>query len=1339
MYLKSLTLKGFKSFASSTTMQLEPGITCIVGPNGSGKSNVVDALAWVMGEQGAKSLRGGKMEDVIFAGTSGRPPLGRAEVQLTIDNSDGALPIDYAEVTISRTMFRNGGSEYAINGTGCRLLDVQELLSDSGIGREMHVIVGQGQLDSILHATPEDRRGFIEEAAGVLKHRKRKEKALRKLDATDGNLTRLADLLSEIRRQLKPLGRQAEVARQAQTVQADVRDARARLLADDLVTARTALESEMADESLLVQRREQVEAQVAAGREKESRLEATLRDDLPRLAAAQETWFALSGLKERLRGTASLADERIRNAAGAAEGDTVDSGRDPDDLEAQAERVRRQEAEIAEQVEQQRSDLDAAVVAKRAAEEAAAEEDKRIAGLQRAAADRREGLARLTGQVNALTSRSEAADAEIQRLTDAREDAVTRAERAQRDFTALETRVAGLDAGEEGLDSEHEDAVAALDEIDEQLARAREDAQQAERERAGLVARRDALEIGLNRKDGAGALLAATDEVGGLLGSVAALLDVDHGYETAVAAALGAAADAVVVSDAASAVEAIAHLKHDDLGRAGMLLGGAPAADRDWPALPDGAAYAVDVVSAPDDVRPAVARLLHQVAVVDDLPAARRLVAEHPDVVAVTREGDLLGAHFAAGGSTSQPSLIEIQAAVDEAGAKLAEATASAERLGFEISRLEAARHDALKGVDVALAKLHESDATLAAVAEELGQYGSQARAAKGEADRLERAITTAREAREADLAGLVDLEARLAAAQDVTDEEPDTADRERLAEAAREARQAEMDARLALRTAEERARALNGRADSLLRAAQAERESRARAAERRERLIREGAAAKAVSSAVRVVLHQLERSVMLAADERAAVEESRRGSEQELMAVRTQLRDLGREHDELVSSVHRDEMARTQQKMRIEQLEERALEELGLDPSGLVDDYGPATLIPFTGEVPEGEEPPEPTPFVREEQAKRLRAAERALSMLGRVNPLALEEFSAMEERHKFLTEQLEDLKRTRKDLLDIVREVDARVEQVFTEAYADVEKAFDSDLRAASSPAARGGWSSPTPDDMLNTGIEVEARPAGKKVKRLSLLSGGERSLVAVAFLVVALQGPALAVLHPRRGRGGARRHQPRPPAGDLRGAARELPAARDHPPEAHHGGRRRALRRHDARRRRLRRHQPAPPRRRVGLGVGERLLRPTRADYVAWRTATTRWRDDDAYGHLNNATYYELFDTAVNAYLYEATGVDVRALPQIGVVAETSCRYFREIGFPEPIEMGLVVDKVGTSSIVYRIGLFQGASDEAAAEGRFVHVYVDNSNGAGERPVTPMPDVVREAVVPLLRPEG
>src|SRR5689334_4868474 len=238
VHLKSLTLKGFKSFASATTLRLEPGITCVVGPNGSGKSNVVDAISWVLGEQGAKALRGGKMEDVIFAGTAGRAPLGRAEVTLTIDNADGALPIDYAEVSITRRMFRDGAGEYEINGSPCRLLDIQELLSDSGIGREMHVVVGQGQLDSVLQSRPEDRRAYIEEAAGVLKHRKRKEKALRKLDGMQVNLTRLTDLTAELRRQLKPLGRQAEIARRAQAVQSELRDARLRLAADDLVTLR---------------------------------------------------------------------------------------------------------------------------------------------------------------------------------------------------------------------------------------------------------------------------------------------------------------------------------------------------------------------------------------------------------------------------------------------------------------------------------------------------------------------------------------------------------------------------------------------------------------------------------------------------------------------------------------------------------------------------------------------------------------------------------------------------------------------------------------------------------------------------------------------------------------------------------------------------------------------------------------------------------------------------------------------------------------------------------------------------------------------------------------------
>ncbi len=1102
MYLKSLTLKGFKSFASSTTLQLEPGITCIVGPNGSGKSNVVDALAWVMGEQGAKSLRGGKMEDVIFAGTSGRPPLGRAEVQLTIDNADGALPIEYAEVTISRTMFRNGGSEYAINGNHCRLLDVQELLSDSGIGREMHVIVGQGQLDTILHATPEDRRGFIEEAAGVLKHRKRKEKALRKLDSTEGNLTRLSDLLSEIRRQLKPLGRQAEVARRAQTVQADVRDARARLMADDLVTARTSLEQELADETVLLERRAEVEAALKATRETEAALEAALREDLPALSRAQETWFGLSGLRERLRGTAGLAAERVRNAASQPE---VPAGRDPDELEAEATRVRAKEEAIDAEVADNRTALEGAVSARQAAELAFSEEERRVTGLQRAAADRREGMARLHGQVNGLRSRAAAAEEEVGRLTEAHTAAVVRAERSQHDFTSLESRVASLDAGEEGLDAEHEAASSLLDDIEDRLEKIRVEVSAAERERSSLGARKEALEMGLNRKDGAGALLAATESVNGLLGSVAALLSVRSGYETAVAAALGSAADAVAVRDVDAALGAIAHLKDDDLGRAGILLGGPAVLEAARPTLPGGGTYALDVVECPEDLRPALSRLLDKVVVVDDLAAAQDLVRTAPDLTAVTREGDLLGAHFAAGGSSSQPSLIEVQAAVDEATAKLTTAAHTLERLGFDVSTLEREREEARRRVDVALAKLHESDATLAAVAEELGQFSSQARNARAEAARLDQAIEAARVARDKDLEGLAELESRLAAAEDAPEEEPDTTDRERLGEESRTARSVEMDARLALRTAEERARALHGRADSMMRAARAEREARAAAIARRQQLLEEGRVGEAVGRGVAVVLARLEESIALAAAERTRVEQGRAGREHELREAREQLRDLGREIDELVNTVHRDEMARTQQKMRIEQLEERALDELGLDIEGLIADYGPDQLVPQINieGAAEGEDAPEPVPFDREEQTKRLRVAERALAQLGRINPLALEEFSALEERHKFLTEQLEDLRSTRKDLLDIVTEVDQRVEQVFTEAYADVCKAFDSTFTRLF-PGGEGRLVLTNPEDMLNTGIEVEARPAGKRVKRLSLLSGGERSLVAVAFLV-------------------------------------------------------------------------------------------------------------------------------------------------------------------------------------------------------------------------------------------
>jgi chromosome segregation protein len=1102
LYLKSLTLRGFKSFASSTTLQLEPGITCVVGPNGSGKSNVVDALSWVMGEQGAKSLRGGKMEDVIFAGTSGRPPLGRAEVVLTIDNSDGALPIEYSEVTISRTMFRNGGSEYAINGNTCRLLDVQELLSDSGIGREMHVIVGQGQLDSVLRATPEERRGFIEEAAGVLKHRKRKEKALRKLDATQGNLTRLGDVLTELRRQLKPLGRQAEVARRAAVIQAEVRDARARILADDIVSARTTIAEELADESALQAKRDAVEKAVAAAREQEIELEDQLREDSPRLSAAQETWYSLSGLRERLRGTAGLANERVRLAAVEAEDRRV--GREPEELEAEAHRAQEQHAALSAGVGDARAALDTVIAERNEAEQAYTAEERRVAGLLRAAADQREGLARLHGQVNALKSRATAAGEEIGRLTEARDEAERRAVEAQRQFTALENEIAGLNAGETGLDEELEAAEEQLAEATAVLASLSTQAQDAERQQAALTARKEALELGLARKDGAGALLAATDEISGLLGSVAALLTVRGGFETAIAAALGSAADAVAVDHLDTAVSAMEKLKSEDLGRAGMLLGGGEVDDSTWPGLPASATYAIDVVEGPAPLQGALRRLLFKVAVVDSLEHARDVVRHAPDVTAVSRDGDVLGAHFAAGGSTSKQSLIEVQAAIAQADADLAAAVHTLERLTFERETGQTTRAAAQERVDAALARLHESDATMAAVAENLGHLGATTRAARGEAERLSTAITAAQESQAGDLSGLAELEERLAQAEAAPEEEPDTALLEELAETASARRRAETEARLALRTNEERARALSGQVTALLEAAVAEREARARAAERRERQLREAETARAVIAASDQVLARLEISIAKASALRSSIEQARSGREEALRSVRAGLRELSTQLDGLTDTVHKDQMARAELRLRLEGLESRALEELGLEVETLVADYGPDQLVPpITVEGEDDSLPAEPVPYEREAQVKRLRTAERSMAMLGKVNPLALEEFTALEERHQFLSEQLDDLRRTRQDLLDIVEEVDAKVEQVFTEAWYDVEAAFQH-VFSRLFPGGEGALVLTDPQNMLTTGIDVEARPAGKKVKRLSLLSGGERSLVAVAFLV-------------------------------------------------------------------------------------------------------------------------------------------------------------------------------------------------------------------------------------------
>ncbi|OII60635.1 chromosome segregation protein SMC [Streptomyces sp. CC53] len=1108
MHLKALTLRGFKSFASATTLRFEPGITCVVGPNGSGKSNVVDALSWVMGEQGAKPLRGGKMEDVIFAGTTGRPPLGRAEVSLTIDNSDGALPIDYAEVTITRIMFRGGASEYQINGDTCRLLDIQELLSDSGIGREMHVIVGQGQLDSVLHADPTGRRAFIEEAAGVLKHRKRKEKALRKLDAMQANLSRVQDLTDELRRQLKPLGRQAAVARRAAVIQAELRDARLRLLADDLVRLRAALQAELDDEAALKERRRAAEAALQEALEREAALEDEVRRLTPRLQRAQHTWHELSRLAERVRGTVSLADARVRSATAPPPEER--RGRDPEDLEREAARVREQEAELQAALEAAERALEDTVAHRAELERSLAAEERRLKDAARALADRREGLARLTGQVGAARSRAAAAQAEIDRLAAGRDDARDRAAAAQEEYERLKAESDALDADDAELTAAHEAAQQELAEAEAAFTTARETATEAERRRAAVQARHDALALGLRRKDGTGALLDARDRLAGLLGPAAEVLSVAPGYEVPVAAALGAAADALAVTGPAAAAEALRILRKHDAGRAALLLAGAPE-PVPGPGRTDGVTLAADLVRGPAELLPAVRRLLRDVAVVDTLEDAERLVHARPALIAVTAEGDLLGAHFAQGGSAGAPSLLEVQASVDEAAAELADLAVRCDALAVRQEEAAGRRRACQARVQELGERRRTADRERSAAAQQVARLAGQARAAAGEAERTGAAVARAREALERAVEEAEELAERLLVAEEEpAEEEPDTSVRDRLNADGANARQTEMEARLQVRTHEERVKGLAGRADSLDRAARAEREARARAEQRRALLRHEAETAGAVAAGARRLLAHIEVSLVRAEQERSAAEAAKAAREQDLAAARAEGRDLKAELDTLTDSVHRGEVLGAEKRLRIEQLEGRALEELGVEPAALIAEYGPDQLVPpappADGEaLPDDPEHPRnrPRPFVRVEQEKRLRSAERAYQQLGKVNPLALEEFAALEERHRFLSEQLDDLRKTRAHLLQVVKEVDERVEQVFTEAYRDTAREFEG-VFSRLFPGGEGRLVLTDPDDMLTTGVDVEARPPGKKVKRLSLLSGGERSLTAVALLV-------------------------------------------------------------------------------------------------------------------------------------------------------------------------------------------------------------------------------------------
>ncbi len=1122
MYLKNLTLRGFKSFASATTLALQPGITCVVGPNGSGKSNVVDALAWVMGEQGARALRGGQMADVIFAGTSGRAALGRAQVDLTIDNTDGLLDIEYSEVTISRTLFRGGGSEYSINGTPARLLDVQELLSDTGMGRQMHVIVGQGQLDAILSSTPEERRGFIEEAAGVLKHRRRKERALKKLADMDANLVRVLDLTNEIHRQLGPLARQARVARRASLIQARVRDAKARLLADDLASALSKLSVLEASDESAAARRASLEEQIAAARAELARLEDAERASSPALEQASSDWQSLTTITERLRGTLMAATQKVSLRATP---ELPPGGEDPDVLDERARVAGAEDAALVAQVEEARSALTAATRAREAAEDADDAASRELARVNRVIADHREKVARLTGDASTAASRLEAAIAEADRAWGAYRAAQERAEAAEKAVPVSSMGTVGVDASvAEGSSSEgeagggaaraHAEASARRDaaraRVDELLGIERE----ARADRAHWEARRDALEQLLAPEDGTAELLGRP----GVLGQVAPLLHVASGFEDAVAAALAPFADAVVVDSLARGLDELDAARaagrslrlvvaSDSSGSSGSADDPVDGTGRGARAdLPEGATWLADVVTCEGAAAPlaslldgVVACSLEAAAAALDVPGVRAIV---------TSGGDVLRSWSVEGGRQAS-SVLSVRADYDEACAQAEAAQARMTEVSEQLSEANAHLDRCIREANDALKALREEDAQRAKEAQELARAQSAAQAARAEAERAHDVARRADEqvtwAREQDTAA----RARLDGADTVGPPESledAQARADAASRAAREAREAENEARLALRALEEQSRRAAARARSLRQAAAAEREERARYARREAARKTELATASDVEAAARVALEAAERALSRAAAERDRLSQRRSQVSQEVSDARRALDRLSAELAEATASAHQGQIAAEQTRLRVEDLQRRALEELSLEPEQLLAEFGPQTLVPMLPLDPDQVDKAaaaEPSAYVRAEQERALAKAQKDLEKLGRVNPLALEEHEALASRHKFLVDQVQDLKASKADLLRIVQDVDRLVEEAFASAFAETREQFEH-VFGVLFPGGVGDLVLTDPDDMLSTGIEIEARPAGKKVKRLSLLSGGERSLAAIAFLV-------------------------------------------------------------------------------------------------------------------------------------------------------------------------------------------------------------------------------------------
>ncbi|HEV3329261.1 MAG TPA: chromosome segregation protein SMC [Acidimicrobiales bacterium] len=1079
MFLKRLHVKGFKSFADPTTLEFEPGVTVVVGPNGSGKSNVVDAVTWVLGAQGPRALRSQKMEDVIFAGTASRAALGRAEVSLTIDNSLGKLPIDMAEITITRTLFRNGESEYAINGAPCRLLDIQELLSDSGVGRQHHMIIGQGQLDQVLNARPEDRRSVIEEAAGVLKHRRRKERAERRLAATQENLERLGDLVREVRRQMRPLERQAAAARSHAELAAELAAVRRFLYGRELavLTARdaelsTSLRSLEVDVRELRQRTRVLDAQASsAAAELSSRREEELA------AALGE----LQGLQGRVRGTLAVIAERRRGVEAA-----LDASADENvvaSLEADASKLATELQDVATR----RKALDVDRSEHRVAEEALTRQRKEFeATWGTGDADDAVGAFDRATERRALLERAIEARASTNAgLVEQRDRTVQRLDELVRAAGAAATALTDAEALRDRLDREVVDLIEAT----EQRRSAALAAEQSWSERQVAAtrsqARAEALERALSDLTGAGGRDAIGD-LDGVLGSLVDLVDVERGYELAVEAAIGASLAAVVVDNGPTARRALERLHRE--GTAGLVLPALSGGDTRV-VVAQGATPLRDVVrpreDVVDDVALALDRLLAAAFCVDSLDTAVDLAIARPDLIVVTTAGDRLAT---SGWRAAAGSAVVTRAAVEEAYERAASDAAAA-------SGAEAALREAREALEAA--RVRGSAATDALGAARSSCSSTATQLSRLEAERVwcdeelkeirvmldAAAADTTRD--QDDLAAVIGLLPALEDAAARSKERSGWATEARATIEAKQLQVSELATELGLAEAslEERGVVLEAKLTEVERRLTGHAVEREEASLRRRRLEADLSALDALAGVVSDTSTRVDAAhELVGADYREQLEAARAGG--------VRLEELRRERADadatLAESNERErelEVESTGLAARLDALQETVRRELGVE------------LATVTGTE---------CPTLEEGATPEARAAVLATELgdLGPINPLALEELSVLEERHRELDGQVADVRTARRELQEVVRTLDEEIMATFASAAADVNEHF-SELVATLFPGGQGRLSLTDPDDLLNTGVEIEVRPLGRNVRRVSLLSGGERSLAALAFL--------------------------------------------------------------------------------------------------------------------------------------------------------------------------------------------------------------------------------------------